>query len=329
MTSSGSLASPTMIVAFAVAVTAMLAIDLGVFHRRAHEVRFREALGWSVVWVAMSLAFAAAVHRWVGPQSALEFLTGYVVEKALSVDNIFVFVIVFAAFRVPAVLQHRVLFWGVSGALIMRAVFIATGAALVQRFHWVIYGFGVLLVVTAVKLLFAPAEHAHPEKNPLFRLMKRFVPAVAEYDGQRFVTLRNGRRYATPLLMVLLLIETTDIVFAIDSIPAVFAVTSDPFIVYSSNVFAILGLRAMYFVLAGFIDRLRYIKHGLAAILAFVGVKMLVSGVVKIPIGISLAVIAGILAVAVGASLLADARSRAAQPPSVPPVPREEIPGVY
>ncbi len=303
-----SIASPMLIAGFAVVVLAMLAIDLGVFHRRAHEVRFREALSWSIVWVVVSLCFAAVVYRWAGSQSALEFLTGYVVEKALSVDNIFIFVLIFAAFRVPAAYQHRVLFWGVFGALLMRGAFIAAGAALVQRFHWVLYAFGALLVVTAFKLLLSTGEHAPPQQNALFRLIQRVVPAVSEYDGQHFVTVRNGRRYATPLLMVLLLIETTDLVFAIDSIPAVFAVTTDPFIVFSSNVFAILGLRAMYFVLAGFIDRFRYIKHGLAAILAFVGVKMLLSGLYKIPIGVSLSVIAVILAIAVGASLLANAK---------------------
>ena len=301
---SGTIASPLLISVFSLVVLAMLVIDLGLFHRRPHEVRFREAIAWSTVWVAVSLLFAGGIHYRFGTGPSLEFLAGYIIEKALSVDNIFVFVVLFAAFRVPAKYQHRVLFWGVLGALVMRAIFIVAGAALIQRFHWVIYGFGALLVITAVKLIMAGDDPPHPERNPLFRAFRRIVPSVGDYDGSNFTTVRNGRRYATPMLMVLVAIETSDIVFAVDSIPAVFAVTSDPFIVYSSNVFAILGLRAMYFVLAGAIERFRYLKFGLAGVLAFVGTKMLIAGIYKIPITASLAVIVAILAASVAASLI-------------------------
>ena len=299
-----SIANPYLVAIFSVVVLAMLAIDLGLFHRKPHEVRFREALSWSAVWVALAMLFAGGIYFWFGSKPSLEFLAGYLIEKALSVDNVFVFVVLFAAFRVPAKYQHRVLFWGVFGALIMRAVFIAAGAALITRFHWIMYVFGAILVFTAIKLLMSGGESPHPERNAIFRAFSRMVPSVPDYDGQKFTTIRDGRRYATPMLMVLLAIESTDIVFAVDSIPAIFAVTSDPFIVYSSNVFAILGLRAMYFVLAGAIEKFRYVKYGLAAVLAFVGVKMIMAGVYKIPIGVSLGVIVVLLGASVVASLV-------------------------
>ncbi len=289
---------------FVVLVLLMLSIDLGVFHRTAHEVKFREAITWSGVWIGLALLFNYGIYRWFGTERALEFLTGYLIEKALSVDNVFVFLVLFTFFAVRKEYQHRVLFWGVLGALLMRGVFIGVGTALLARFHWVIYVFGALLVLTAVKLLVQRDEHVRPERNPVYRLFRRVVPTASEYHGARFTIVQGGRRVATPLLMVLVTVEATDVVFAVDSIPAIFAVTRDPFIVYTSNVFAILGLRALYFVLAGVMDRFHYLRAGLALVLAFVGVKMLLAGVYKIPISASLGVIAAILACAVLASLL-------------------------
>jgi tellurite resistance protein TerC len=282
----------------------MLALDLGVFHRNTHAVGIREALTWTAIWVTLALAFNAGVHLRYGSERGLEFLTGYVIEKALSVDNIFVFIVVFSAFAVPADLQHRVLFWGILGALVMRAIFIVLGAALLHRFHWIIYVFGAFLVFTGIKLLVQRGEEVHPEKNPLFRLFRRFVPSVGEYRGGRFTVVEAGKRYATPLLLVLVAIEATDIVFAVDSIPAIFAVTTDPFIVYTSNIFAILGLRALYFALAGMMGKFHYLKVGLSLVLVFVGAKMLVAGVYKIPISASLLVILAVLTGSILASLL-------------------------
>ena len=298
-----TIGTPLLWAGFTAFVVAMLALDLGVFHRKAHEVRFREALAWSAVWVALALAFNLAVWRWFGPTKGLEFLTGYLVEKALSVDNIFVFLIIFSYFAVPKEHQHRVLFWGILGALVMRAVFILAGAALLEAFHWVIYVFGGILILTGVKMLRQRNTEIHPERNPILRLFHRLVPTVAENHGSKFTVVKDGRRFATPLLAVLVAVEATDLVFAVDSIPAVFAVTRDPFIVYTSNIFAILGLRAMYFLLAGVMDRFRYLKPGLATVLVFVGVKMTLADLYKIPVGVSLAVVAGILTVAVVASL--------------------------
>jgi tellurite resistance protein TerC len=300
-----SIGSPVLWVAFTGFVLAMLALDLGVFHRKAHAVKFKEALTWSVVWVGLALAFNVGVWWVFGPTKGLEFLTGYLIEKALSVDNVFVFLVLFSFFAVPAAYQHRVLFWGILGALVMRAVFIVAGAALLARFHWIMYVFGAILLLTGVKLLLQKNAELHPERNPIFRLFRKLVPSVPEYHGQRFTVVRDGRRFATPLLAVLVAVEATDLVFAVDSIPAVFAVTRDPFIVYTSNVFAILGLRAMYFLLAGVMDRFRYLKTGLAAVLLFVGAKMMAADLFKIPIGVSLAVVALILAAAIVASLLA------------------------
>jgi tellurite resistance protein TerC len=303
-----SVGTPALWAGFTLFVLCLLALDLGVFHRKAHAVRLREAATWSVVWVLLALAFNWGVFHWFGPQRGLEFLTGYLIEKALAVDNIFVFLVLFGAFSVPPVYQHRVLFWGILGALVLRAGFIVLGAALIARFHWVLYVFGVVLVLTAIKLLWQREAAPHPERNPLFRLFRRLVPSVAEYHGQRFTVVKDGRRYATPLLLVLVAVETTDLVFAVDSIPAVFAVTQDPFIVYTSNIFAILGLRAMYFLLAGVIERFVYLKVGLAVVLAFVGTKMLIADLYKIPIAVSLAAIAGILGASVALSLLRGGR---------------------
>ena len=304
-----SVGTPLLYAGFTLFVLAMLALDLGVFHRRAHEVRFREALAWSVVWVSLALAFNAAVWSWFGATKGLEFLTAYVIEKALSVDNIFVFLVIFSYFAVPREYQHRVLFWGILGALVMRAIFIVAGAALLQTFHAAIYVFGGLLVVTGVKMLLQRNAEIHPERNPIFRAFRRLVPSVPEYHGPRFTIVHRGRRFATPLLAVLVAIEATDLVFAVDSIPAVFAVTTDPFIVYTSNIFAILGLRAMYFLLAGLMDRFRYLQTGLATVLVFVGAKMITADVYEIPVAASLAVVGSILAVAVIASLIATRRS--------------------
>jgi tellurite resistance protein TerC len=296
--------SPLLWLGFIVFVLAMLALDLGVFQRKVHQVKAREALIWTVVWVALSLLFNLGIYIWFGTDHALEFLAGYVIEKALSVDNLFVFIVVFSAFKVPAELQQRVLLWGVLGALVLRALFVVLGAALLQRFHFVSYVFGGFLVFTGAKLLFQRESHMDPERNPVLRLFRRFVPTVEGFRGRHFFVVEQGKRYATPMLLVLIVIEATDIVFALDSIPAVFAVTEDPFIVFTSNVFAILGLRALFFALADMMNRFYYLKPALAFVLAFVGAKMLVAGVFKIPIGVSLGVIAGILGSGVVLSLL-------------------------
>jgi tellurite resistance protein TerC len=291
-------------VGFNVFVLAMLALDLGVFHRHAHEVRFREAATWSAVWVTVALAFNALIYWQWGSEAALQFLTGYLIEKSLSVDNIFVFVMIFTYFAVPAKYQHRVLFWGIIGALIMRGVFIAAGAYMLQQFHWVIYVFGGLLVVTGLKMA-RRVEAYDPSRNPLIKLASRMLPLTDRYHGQKFWAQEGGRWVATPLLLVLLLVEMTDLVFALDSIPAIFAVTQEPFLVYTANVFAILGLRSMYFLLAGVVHRFVYLKYGLAAVLIFVGAKMMLVDVYKIPVSISLAVVAGLIATSIIASLRA------------------------
>ncbi len=288
---------------FTLFVLVLLALDLGVFHRRAHVVSIREATFWTIVWISLALIFNIGVYFWRGPQPGLEFLTGYILEKSLSMDNVFVFAVIFTYMAVPAFAQHKVLFWGVLGALIMRAIFIGAGVALIARFHWILYAFGIFLVVTGVRLLRHRQEEVHPERNPILRLARKYMPLTDRYEGAAFFVRRDGRLMGTPLFLVLLLVETTDLVFATDSIPAVFGVTLDPFIVYTSNVFAILGLRALYFVLAGAIRRFRYLRPGISLVLVFVGVKMLVVHFYKIPTFISLAVIASILAVSIGVSL--------------------------
>jgi tellurite resistance protein TerC len=304
--------SPLLWAGFVGFVLALLALDLGVFHRQAHEVTAREAAAWSAVWIGLALGFNGLVLHWFGPERGLEFLTGYLIEKALAVDNIFVFYAIFAYFAVPASLQHRVLFWGVLGALVMRAVFILMGAALVAKFHWVMYVFGAVLLVTAVKLIAMSEEGFHPERNRVYRLFRRILPAVGEYHGSRFTVVLEGRRYATPLLVVLVLIEWSDLVFAVDSIPAIFAVTRDPFIVFTSNICAILGLRSLFFLLASVLGRFHLLKPALAAVLAFVGGKMLLLEVVEIPIGASLGVVAGLIGLGVVGSLLFPRRLAAA-----------------
>jgi len=291
-------------VIFNVFVLGVLALDLLVLHRKAHAVSLREALAWSSVWVSLALLFAVGVYVVRGEEKALEFLTGYVIEWSLSVDNLFVFLVIFSYFAVPPLYQHRVLFWGILGALVLRAIFIATGTALLANFHWMIYVFGGFLVFTGIKLLFAGEEKIEPEKNPAVRLVRRFIKVTPDYEGQRFFIRKDGRLWATPLLLVLVVVETTDVIFAVDSIPAIFGITLDPFIVYTSNVFAILGLRALFFLLAGVMDMFRYLKIGLSVVLCFVGAKMMLADFYKIPIGVSLGVVAGILGISILASFL-------------------------
>jgi tellurite resistance protein TerC len=299
-----TIASPLLWTVFSVFVVGMLALDLGVFSRKPHEVHFKEALTWSAVWVTLALIFNGWIYYKFGQVKALEFLTGYLIEKALSVDNIFVFVVLFASFAVPKIYQHRVLFWGVIGAIVMRAIFIGLGAALIARFHWIMYVFGAILIFTGIRLIIQGDAEPHPEKNPLYRLARKVMPAVPEYHGKHFAVKISGRWFATPLLLVLIAIEATDVVFAVDSIPAIFAITTDPFIVYTSNIFAILGLRAMYFLLAGVIDKFHLLKYGLAAVLLFVGGKMVIAEFYKVPIIVSLIAIAVLLGGSVVASLL-------------------------
>jgi len=289
---------------FNVFVLAMLALDLGVFHRKAHEVKVKEALVWSAVWIALALLFNVGIYFWRGPERALEFFTGYLIEKSLSVDNIFVFLLIFSYFRVDALYQHKVLFWGILGALVMRAIFIAAGVTLIQQFHWVIYIFGAFLILTGIKMALQKGKEIHPERNPVLRLFRRLMPISDRYVEDKFFVRLNGRTFATPLFVVLLIVETTDLIFAVDSIPAILAITIDPFIVYTSNVFAILGLRALYFALAGVMRLFHYLHLGLSVILVFIGIKMLLVDIYKIPIVVALSVVAGILVVSVVASVL-------------------------
>lgn len=289
-------------IGFNLFVLALLAIDLGVFHRKAHSVSIKEATAWSIVWVSLAMIFNLGIYFTWGEEKALEFFTGYVIEKSLSVDNLFVFLMIFQYFSTPAEYQHRVLFWGILGALILRAIFIAAGSALLTQFHWMIYVFGAFLVFTGIKMFLQGDEKLEPNRNPVVRLFERWVPMTREYHGQRFMIRTNGQTRATLLLLVLIVIETTDVIFAVDSIPAIFAVTQDSFIVYTSNVFAILGLRALYFMLAGVMQMFVYLKFGLSLVLCFVGAKMLLSDIYKIPIGASLAVIGTVLLLSIVAS---------------------------
>ena len=289
----------------------MLVLDLGVFHRRAHTVKFREALAWSVAWIVMACVFAVVIFFWHGRVPALEFVTGYVIELSLSVDNLFVFLLIFRFFQVPAIHQHKVLFWGILGALLMRAIFIAAGVSLIQRFHWIVYVFGAFLVYSGIKLFFQEEAEIHPEKNPLLRLFRRWVPVTKDYVDNKFFV-RSPGLYATPLFVVLLVVETTDLLFAVDSIPAILAITRDAFIVYTSNVFAILGLRSMYFALAGMMEIFRYLHYGLSLVLVFVGAKMLLSHYFEIPTRVALAAVAGVLAISVIASM-ANPRKKTAE----------------
>src|SRR5512136_602058 len=292
-------------IGFNVFVLAMLALDLGVFHRKAHVVKFRESIAWTFVWVVLALLFNAGVWHYYGSQKALQFFTGYLIEKSLSVDNIFVFALLFSYFAVPPVYQHKVLFWGILGALVMRAIMIAAGAALIAKFTWIIYVFGAFLILTGIKMVVKREEEIHPERNPVVRWFKRLMPVTANYREDKFFVRENGLRMATPLFVVLLLVEFSDLIFAVDSIPAIFAVTTDPFIVYTSNVFAILGLRSLYFALAGVMNKFHYLKIGLGVVLSFVGVKMMLAhSPYKIDTLVSLAVVVGIIAASIVASVL-------------------------
>jgi tellurite resistance protein TerC len=284
-------------------ILAMLALDLGVFHRKAHVVSLREATIWSAVWISLALLFNAGIWYFSGPEAGVQFLTGYLIEKSLSVDNIFVIALIFGYFAVPSIHQHRVLFWGILGALVMRAGFILAGAALLEAFHWIIYVFGGFLIITGLKMALVRDTGIHPEKNPVLRLVRRIVPVTSDYREGHFFLREQGKLWATPLFLVLVLVETTDLVFAVDSIPAIFAVTADPFLVYTSNIFAILGLRSLYFLLAGVMQKFIYLKLGLSAILVFVGTKMTITDLYKIPSFVSLLVVAALLAAAIAASL--------------------------
>jgi tellurite resistance protein TerC len=287
-------------------VLVMLALDLGVFHRKSHTVKVKEALVWSAVWVTLALLFNAGIWHFKGPKIAMEFFAGYVIEKSLSVDNLFVFLVLFSFFKVQPVYQHKVLFWGILGALVMRAAMIALGAALIQRFHWVMYIFGAFLVITGVKLAFHKEDEKAVGENIAVRLFRKLFPVSSGDSEGKFFVVEAGRRMATPLFLVLITVEFTDLVFALDSIPAIFAVSSNTFIIYTSNVFAILGLRSLYFALAGCMGLFVYLKYGLAIILAFVGVKMLVHEWYHIPTWLSLTVIAIVLTSAIGFSLKAE-----------------------
>jgi tellurite resistance protein TerC len=294
-------------------VLAMLALDLGVLNRKDHVIRPREALGWSALWIALALGFGGLVAARYGSEPALQYLAGYVIEKSLSVDNIFVFVVIFGALGIPPIYQHRVLFWGIVSALVLRGAMIAGGSALLHRFHWVIYVFGGFLLLTGVKLLVVRGGAPHPEQSAWFRALRRLVPASPRLDANRFFTVENGKRLATPLFFALALIEVSDVIFAVDSIPAIFAVTDDPFIVFTSNIFAILGLRSLYFLLASFVERFTYLRPSLALVLVFVGAKMAAADVVKLHPGVSLGVIVAILATGIVASLVRARRDAGAE----------------
>ncbi len=289
---------------FNVFVLVMLALDLFVFHRKVHEVKVKEALAWSVFWISLAVIFNFGVYMVSGREMALKFLAGYILEKSLSVDNLFVFLIIFSYFKVPRAYQHTVLFWGIVGALVMRAIFIMLGIALLHHFHGLIYIFGAILVFTGIRLFFEKDKEIHPEKNIVLKVVRRFLPVTREYHGAKFFTRETGKFSATPLFVVLLIIETTDVIFAVDSIPAVLAISTDPFIVYTSNVFAILGLRALYFALCGLMDLFHMLHYGLGTILVFVGVKMLIADIIKVPIGVALSVIAGVLIISVIGSMI-------------------------
>jgi len=286
-------------VSFNVFVLAMLVLDLGVFHRKAHVVTVREALGWTVVWITLAMIFNLLIYYYFGKDKALEFFTGYLIEKSLSVDNIFVIIIIFAYFQVPQAYQHKVLFWGILGALVMRIIFILVGVELIHRFHWLIYVFGAFLVITGIRMLTSGEIKIDPDKNPLIRGFRKFFPVTDTFEGDQFFVLKDGKRWITPLFLVVVIIETTDLIFAVDSIPAILAISEDAFIVYTSNVFAIMGLRSLYFALAGIEKKFHYLKYALSAILIFVGVKMCIVDWIKVPVEISLILIAFVLMISV------------------------------
>ncbi len=309
---------PLFWIIFNAAVIALLVLDLAVFHRTSKVIRLKEALGWTAFWVSLAVGFGLLVWAWLGGAKALEFFTGYLIEESLSVDNLFVFLLIFQFFRVPREHQYKVLFWGIIGALLMRALFILTGVALIQKFHWVIYVFGAFLVYTGYKMWGQEEKEIHPERNPVLRMVRSRFPVTKDYVNGHFTVRRDNKRYLTPLFVVLLVVESTDVLFAADSIPAILAITRDPFIVYTSNVFAILGLRAIFFALAGLMEMFRYLHYGLSLILMFVGVKMIISSFIEIPVLLALGVVVAILAVAVGASMIRRKRH------GKPAFPREE-----
>jgi len=303
---------PTLLfVSLTVFILLMLALDLGVFNRTPHRVTMKEAGIWTSVWVSLAMIFNLGIWYFAGPEVALQFLTGYLVEESLSVDNIFVFVMIFSYFGVPAEFQHRILFWGVLGAIVLRSLFIAAGAALIAQFDWIFYVFGVILLISGWKMMKSTGVEVHPDRNLLVRLARKIFPVETGYTSPTFFVRKNGKLHITTLLIVLIAVETTDIVFAVDSIPAIFGITRDPFIVYSSNLFAIMGLRSLYFLLAGIINSFYYLSHGLSLVLIFIGVKMLVAGFFHIPIGASLAVVLGTITISILASIY---RSRRPQP---------------
>lgn len=293
-----------MWVGFGGLVLAALVLDLRVFHRKAHVVGIRESLLWAGFWISLALLFGLAIFLWRGSDTALQFLTGYLIEKSLSVDNLFVFLLIFSYFAVPSLYQHKVLFWGILGAVVTRLALILAGIALIEAFNWVLYIFGAFLIVTAIRMALQKEREIHPERNPVLRLFRRFMPVTSNYEGDRFFIRKAGRYLATPLFIVVLVVETTDVAFALDSIPAILGITLDPFIVYSSNIFAILGLRALYFALAGIMRLFRYLHYGLVAILVFVGVKMLLANFYHMPVSIALGVVGSVLLVSVIASVV-------------------------
>ena len=298
-------ATPLLYVLFTVFIIALLLVDLGLFQRKEREIKIKEALGWSAVWISLALFFNVGLHFWHGKEASLQFLTGYLIELSLSVDNLFVFLLIFMYFKVPTQYQHKVLFWGIIGAQVMRGLLIGLGVTLIMKFHWILYLFGIFLVVTGVKMAFQDeAAEVRPERNILVRMFKRFVPVTSGYHGSRFFLKHDGRRYATLLFIVVLVVESSDLLFALDSIPAIFAITTDPFIVYTSNIFAILGLRSLYFALAGLMNLFHYLRIGLAIVLTFVGLKMLLAGVFPISITLTLVIVGGVILASVLASLM-------------------------
>lgn len=300
-------------IGFAVLITVMFILDLGVFNRKSHEISFREALTWTLVWVGLAMAFNVGILFFLGRDKALEFLTGYLIEESLSVDNLFVFIMIFSYFHISRALQPKILKWGIIGALVMRAIFIFLGIELFERFHWMVYVFGALLIVTGLKMAFGGEEKIEPEKNLVVRLVRRFVPITKRIHGDRFFIRRNGMLAATPLFLTLLVVESSDLIFAVDSIPAILAVTRDPFIVYTSNVFAIMGLRSLFYLLSNVMEMFAYLKLGVSFILAFVGVKMLLSQTYPIPIFFSLGVIVGVLAISIMMSIIIGAGKKASR----------------
>jgi tellurite resistance protein TerC len=296
-------------IGFGAFVLGMLALDLGILNRKSREVSLKKALAWSAVWIGLALSFNTGIYFWHGGEKALQFLTAYLVELSLSVDNLFVFLLVFGYFKVPAEYRHKALFWGILGALLMRAVFIAAGITLIAKFHWIVYLFGILLVASGIKMTLQKDKEIHPERNPVLKLFRRFMDVTPNYEGDRFFVKQDGRILASPLFVVVLILESADLVFAVDSVPAVLAVTPDPFVVFTSNVFAILGLRSMFFALDGVMKRFAYLQYGLSAVLVFVGAKMLLAGTYIIPTWVSLLFIVTILSVSILASLSAKRRA--------------------